>query len=769
MPNVPNLILRTEQIRDTRPVSTISTNPKILKNYCEPKDTKRTRTKKHPRRIHYNSDSSIPKTSDDEIAREDSKYDSSESVADSFQNFNEPEYANQLKTGTNPSPYYYADLLHGADGGAIAKKVIRSSLPDPTYSRPPNFTNILDPLPITKKERKSAGLQKRHSFSERDANRCDTFSSTTSDDSNCTECIKRRESRGLATNNNCDSVRSEVPSPAPGPYNCCGDDYQPDNSVDMAPHRLFRPGCLCTDLDAKDDGQIEHLRPKSVFYVHQDGEECVDCSLNNISGYLTQDRSQDDDAPYYGNVSRSTGNIGDNDHINISSAMLFDLLQDKRDTSNTNKNQNLINCDLNNKLNENELSIDLQNLNLTNCSGNGVPASSTNLPTPRYSKHHHRSPPSTAPLPIKFSGNHANGAGAGSGSAGAGIEPTAETPHRRSEHGKKSSGRHASKKCAHSMVLPSDRVLQLKQNSRRGRQNFSSNESMTPSSSLGSMESIRSSTSEGNCSTSSTESHLSASLSSHSSDSSSIRNYPLRTPVIVHANMNILSPISDKSLEPGFSDLGDGPMAKKSLQLSTIVTGAESGAAQITAGSSTAADKAKRRYLQNRASLLKDEIQGSDSGISLQSRDEIKSKNLALHNFNNHQAQHLIFNNSELSLPEDIANLPFDMPKLRSRKIVQDQVVYCDWFNIVCALASSGFLTILNFYLFQPCPSGSATSVDLGDLPFDMPKLKRRLRGQPQPNSFHAPDNTDTSGISLASSSQSMRDENRPSKSKQII
>lgn len=682
MPHVPNIILRTEQIRDTRPVSTISTNPKVLKNYCEPKDTKRSRAKKQPRRQHYNSDSSIPKTSDDEIVREESKYDSSESVADSFQNFNEPEYANQLRTGTNPSPYYYADLLQGADGGAIAKKsVIRSSLPDPTYNLPPNFTNILDPLPVARKERKSAGLQKRHSFSERDATRCDTFSSTTSDDSNCTECIKRRELRGLPTNNNCDSVRSEVPSPAPGPYNCCGDDYQPDNSQDMAPHRLFRPGCLCTDLDAKDDGQIEHLRPKSVFYVHQDGEECVDCSLNNISGYLTQDRSQDDDTPYYGNVSRSTGNIVDGDHMNINSAMLFDLLQDKRETSNLNKNQNLNNCDLNNKLNENELSNDLQNLNLTNSSGNGVPVSSTNLPTARYNSHHqHRSPPSTAPLPIKFSGNHAlrnnvNSSGGGGGSAGAaGEQLAAETPHRRSDHGKKSSGRHASKKCAHSMVLPSDRVLQLKQSSRRGRQNFSSNESMTPSSSLGSMESIRSSTSEGNCSTSSTESHLSASLSSHSSDSSSIRNYPLRAPVIVHANMNILSPISDKSLEPGFTDLGDNLMAKKSLQLTAIAGGAESGAAQVTAGSSTAADKAKRRYLQNRASLLKDEIQGSDSGISLQSRDEIKSKNLALQNFNNHQPQHLMFNNSELSLPEDIANLPFDMPKLRSRKIVQDQV-----------------------------------------------------------------------------------------------
>lgn len=661
-------MLRTEPvIRDSRPLSVVSTNPKVLKNYCEPKDSKKPRHKKQSRKhLKYSSNSSIPKTSDEEI-REESKYDSSESVGDSFSNFNEPEYANQThKSVGNPSPYYYADLLPGGSGGAIAKTSNAPTNFSSNTNLPKNFTNILDPLPITKKERKPFGLQKRHSFTEREINRCDTFSSTTSDDSNCTECLKRRELRGLVTNNNCDSIRSEVPSPAPGPggsYSCCGE--YPDNQI-MAPHRLFRPGCLCADLDAKDDGQAEHLRPKSVFYVHQDGEECVDCSLNNISGYLTQDRSQDDETPYYGNVSRSSGNITDMDHVNINSAMLFNLLQDKQDVKNTNKTLNLINCDLNNKLNETDLTRDLQNLNL-NISGNG-PSSSTNLPTSRYT----HSPPSTAPMPIKFSSKHGAHPFRNSGGPNdQSVEHLGETPPRR-EHGKKSSSRHASKKCAHSM--PTDRVLQLKQNSRRGRTKFSSNESMTTSSSVGSMESIGSTTSEGNCSTSSTESHLSASLSSHSSDSSSIRNYPLRAPVIVHANMNVLSPISDKSLEPSF-ETDEGGAAKKNTQGPAMV-GGEDGVIHGAAGAAASTDKAKRRYLQNRASLLlKDEIQGSDSGISLQSRDEFKSKNLALHNFNSNQPPHLMFNNSELSLPEDIANSPFDMPKLRGRKLVPDQVI----------------------------------------------------------------------------------------------
>lgn len=52
---------------------------------------------------------------------------------------------------------------------------------------------------------------------------------------------------------------------------------------------------------------------------------------------------------------------------------------------------------------------------------------------------------------------------------------------------------------------------------------------------------------------------------------------------------------------------------------------------------------------------------------------------------------------------------------------------------------------------------GSATSVDLGDLPFDMPKLNRRLRAQATNDG--APNTLDI--MSHASSSQSMRDENR--------
>lgn len=59
------------------------------------------------------------------------------------------------------------------------------------------------------------------------------------------------------------------------------------------------------------------------------------------------------------------------------------------------------------------------------------------------------------------------------------------------------------------------------------------------------------------------------------------------------------------------------------------------------------------------------------------------------------------------------------------------------------------------------CTSGSATSVDLGDLPFDMPKLRRRLRANQAEINNLMMHSTESSGISQASSSHSMRDDNK--------
>lgn len=75
-------------------------------------------------------------------------------------------------------------------------------------------------------------------------------------------------------------------------------------------------------------------------------------------------------------------------------------------------------------------------------------------------------------------------------------------------------------------------------------------------------------------------------------------------------------------------------------------------------------------------------------------------------------------------------------------------------------------ILVIKFQFFVPkqkqSTSGSATSVDLGDLPFDMPKLNRRLRAQSGLSTdVAAPNTLDPNNMSHASSSLSMRDENR--------
>nr|XP_023027248.1 uncharacterized protein LOC111515254 [Leptinotarsa decemlineata] len=242
----------------------------------------------------------------------------------------------------------------------------------------------------------------------------------------------------------------------------------------------------------------------------------------------------------------------------------------------------------------------------------------------------------------------------------------------------------------------------LEYKGRRMRHKYSSNESMTTSSSGGSMESIKSSTSEGNRSTSSSESRQSPTLSSHSSESGA-----------PHGNkIHILSPISDKSSQEPISETSDNNKNNNSQKCSPEEV-----------APNTEYQKTKRRPLQNKNLLnlgfhTNPEIQGSDSGISIQSREGIKSR------FGSTIAA--------LSAPQNqqtFFDLPFDMPKLRRRR----------------GLPEIG------------CTSSSAASVDLRDMPFDMPKLRRRMRQQSS--------NLEVSA-SQASSSQSImkvdRQEQRP-------
>ena len=332
------------------------------------------------------------------------------------------------------------------------------------------------------------------------------------------------------------------------------------------------------------------------------------------------------------------------------------------------------------------------------------------------------------------------------------------------------------------------------------RPKYSSTESMATSSSGGSLESIRSSTSEGNRSTTSSESHRSSSLSSHSSDSASssgggsagtggsssnhLHHYHhyhhhhhhqcsgAATPLGVGSGsrffahqsnkLHILSPISDKSSQEPVSETSDNNRNNNSQKASPEDTDQINSPSSTTKTVSTETQvwgdptgiKLKRRTPQNKnlinltlqqqqsSSSGEAEIQGSDSGISIESRGGTKGNkvyNLAGFSFGKQgitdNTNNLCGSSVDNELPAaDFSDLPFDMPKLRRRRLLQQDT----------------------------CTSGSATSVDLHDLPFDMPKLRRRLRAQPPLQQQIPQTSTESSGVSQASSSQSVRDADRP-------
>ncbi|XP_050350404.1 uncharacterized protein LOC126773496 [Nymphalis io] len=265
----------------------------------------------------------------------------------------------------------------------------------------------------------------------------------------------------------------------------------------------------------------------------------------------------------------------------------------------------------------------------------------------------------------------------------------------------------------------------------RPRRKYSSTESMATSSSGGSMESLRSSNSEGDRSSSSSESRHSSSLSSHSSDSGNvpfIKSHHMQLSGFGHhpTKLHILSPISDKSSQEPASETSDNNKNNNSQKVSP-----EDGDMGNTTIQTTVEilPKPKRRALQNR-NLLNltfrhstpgdTEIQGSDSGISIHSREGVDSRN-AFINFKN--------SNTEEERKDDavdLSDLPFDMPKLRRRR--------------------------------------AEAEVDLRSLPFDMPKLRRKLRGQSlQLN------NDFGEAISNASSSQSVQDLNQGKKHREKL
>lgn len=155
--------------------------------------------------------------------------------------------------------------------------------------------------------------------------------------------------------------------------------------------------------------------------------------------------------------------------------------------------------------------------------------------------------------------------------------------------------------------------------------------------------------------------------------------FPLRAPVLLHSKLHILSPISDKSSqEPVFETSEVNNKNNNSQKVSP-----DESKKQIAEGTEepiTDVQKmAKRRILPNKSILhVTDEILGSDSGISLHSREDGKPQNV-FHKFALTKLNIPPENESEIlghcsGLPQDLRDLPFDMPKLRRRKMTLQQV-----------------------------------------------------------------------------------------------
>ncbi|XP_050331897.1 uncharacterized protein LOC126760358 [Bactrocera neohumeralis] len=883
------------------------------------------------KRFNCSSDSSGPKSSGDENNESIKvpELNSPDSISDDLvqalpsQLYRSPRKLVAAPSDTskrNPSPYYYSDILKPKDNEiGPPDKDTKNKSRQSTVSEPPHLTHSSIDIgfyrkstsldipedkehdnnqieqdgssakPLLVSDIGSIDTPKRYSFTEEGVHiiRCDSPTTSTSEESDCSECQKRRQwhARALALVRKTCNIQPINAGVNTG--TCIHQTAKlqvlpvaEDNSS-MPPHKQFGPAiCACVAPTVGDDID-EFFRPRSIFYVHPNGvHECPDCvpDISNFKssiGNVFEENSEtqlnctiaeaDDDemssrtrqlyeTAFDCKIAKSDDDLDEVDRV-TNHSVLFQpnsstdavIKPEPRPTKTTQVKSRLEGKRLKNSKNH---AIQEKSSNSGgNASGNGSPLSAfppegdppkdadyethilkitagiekvlvsdqidgqqTDLPSTSTSQLPIRgytpSPPSTAPLPIKFPGKHdrflmnsiksapnlpysnpahprlrdlrlplqsslrqqhqhAVSVGTSNENSitdSAYVNPPSSTS--RNIHNITQSHSSRGRNRPRSFVIESGRVLELRKshvshrhhvgNDGRRPHNYSSTESIATSSSGGSMESLRSSTSEGNRSTSSSESRNSTSLSSHSSESgSSSVALPLRAPIVVHSKLHILSPISDKSSQEPASELSEQNKTQHTSpeEITQIGQQLQTGSHTSTLNveitktlQQTSIDILKKKKLPANKTLLNltDEIIGSDSGISLHSREDSKLsagiQNFSLSKLNFPQSDKV--NESSTSaaataghscgVPKDLRDLPFDMPKLRRKKALQQEA----------------------------CTSGSATSVDLGELPFDMPKLRRRLRTN-QTETGLLCHSTESSGLSQASSSHSMRDENK--------
>lgn len=605
------------------------------------------------------------------------------------------------RSKTTPSPYYYSDLLKKKTIEEERKqlfelqkksqaKTLAGSVKDKELAFKSKKSNSLDnPAPA---EKEASTPPKRYSITEEGVRiiRCDSPSTTTSDDSDCSECQKRREwhSHALA------AVRQATHNLRAQSSNDVEPEVYYQNSiVSQMPQSRFLDNqaiCACATPNFVDDDQL--FQPRSIFYVHQqEFQGCADCSITDderlkalIFDEMSVRQRKIYETAFDSKIAKSDDDLDDVDRMTNHSASLFGNEyrmvtsaskesfahqhaqqvhpKEKRFRSkHSKKAQQQQNNNNNNKVSSSDVTEakkqpedlikDIEKIKIEESIDNIVNANVTATENPQYTP----SPPSTAPLPLKFPTKHEKffiNSIKSAPNLPATPNNAIQHPRLKDLRGSEKSDGGGGKERPRSVIIEAGRVFELKR-SHSGR-NYSSTESMATSSSGGSMESIRSSTSEGNRSTTSTESRHSSTLSSHSSDSGPSVARPLRVPVLIHPKLQILSPISDKSAQEPVSENSEN--LKNQTPDGVTIDGEK-----LIEDNIDKDVKQKKRPAASKTLLLiaRDEIQGSDSGISLHSRDE-KAKLSAL-------CDNKIDNAT--GLPQDLKDLPFDMPKLRRRRI----------------------------------------------------------------------------------------------------
>ena len=620
----------------------------------------------------------------DEILPELNSPDSiTEDILNPLDTYRSPRRLQTLQSTTdrakrNPSPYYYSDLLHKKDDPErqllFAKpKTNETSIKDKEVRFKARKSNSLD----TPAE-KVVTVPKRYSITEDGVRiiRCDSPSTTTSDDSDCSECQKRREwhSHALAVvraATSCTFQPTDANDVEPEVY------YQNSLVSQMPPNRFLDHPIICAcatpGLD-DDDADDQLFQPRSIFYVHKQGvHHCVDCTTDDdhLKALIFNDDMSNIrtrkiyETAFDSKIARSDDDLDEVDRITNHSASLFGneykmVTSHSREGFIAHPKEKRYRSKHSKKAAQQKNKIivaaaqeavikELENIKIEESIDQIVNATVVTTPyTPT-------SPPSTAPLPLKFPAKNERFF----------INSIKSAPNlplsNALQHPRLKDLRSSEKERPRSVIVEAGRVFELKRSS-SGR-NYSSTESMATSSSGGSMESIRSSTSEGNRSTTSTESRHSSTMSSHSSDSGPSMVRPLRVPILIHPKLQILSPISDKSSQEPVSESSEN--LKNLNQIPD-----ENGDGEKLIDENVKLKKV-RPVAKTLQLIAREEIQGSDSGISLHSRDD---KGKVSSNCDNKI-------DNATGLPQDLKDLPFDMPKLRRRRVQGNQVRRHDDFN----------------------------------------------------------------------------------------